>query len=47
MKTVSRLNGSYALGVVCADHPGELIAVKSASRAENSVCLILFIPNAP
>ena len=31
MKTVSRLNGSYALGVVCADHPGELIAVKSAS----------------
>ena len=31
MKTVSRLNGSYALGVVCADCPGELIAVKSAS----------------
>ena len=31
MKTVSRLSGSYALGVVCADHPGELIAVKSAS----------------
>ena len=31
MKTVSRLNGSYALGVVCADRPGELIAVKSAS----------------
>ena len=31
MKTVSRLSGSYALGVVCADHPGELIAVKSSS----------------
>ena len=31
MKTVARLNGSYALGVLCADHPGELIAVKSAS----------------
>ena len=31
MKTVARLNGSYALGVLCADAPGELIAVKSAS----------------
>ena len=31
MKTVARLNGSYALGVLCADRPGELIAVKSAS----------------
>ena len=31
MKTVARLSGSYALGVLCADHPGELIAVKSAS----------------
>ena len=31
MKTVARLNGSYALGVLCADHPGKLIAVKSAS----------------
>ncbi len=31
MKTVARLDGSFALGVVCADHPGELIAVKSAS----------------
>ena len=31
MKTVARLEGSYALGVVCDEHPGELIAVKSAS----------------
>ena len=31
MKAVARLDGSYALGVLCADHPGELIAVKSAS----------------
>ncbi len=31
MKTVSRLRGSFALGVLCADHPGELIAAKSAS----------------
>ena len=31
MKAVARLDGSFALGVLCADCPGELIAVKSAS----------------
>ena len=31
MKTVARLEGSYGLGVVCMDCPGELIAVKLAS----------------
>lgn len=31
MKTVSRLQGSYALGIVCSDHPGELYAVKNQS----------------
>ena len=31
MKAVARLSGSFALGVVCSDHPGELIAVRSAS----------------
>lgn len=28
---VSRLEGSYALGIVCADHPDQLIAVRKAS----------------
>ena len=28
MKTVARLEGSYALGVLCADHPGKLFAVR-------------------
>ncbi|MBR1843048.1 MAG: glutamine--fructose-6-phosphate transaminase (isomerizing) [Oscillospiraceae bacterium] len=31
MKTVSRLEGSYALGVICTDTPGMLYAVKEAS----------------
>ena len=31
MKTTARLQGSFALGVVCADHPGELVAAKNAS----------------
>jgi glucosamine--fructose-6-phosphate aminotransferase (isomerizing) len=31
MKTVARLEGSYALGIVCNENPGELIAVKNAS----------------
>jgi glucosamine--fructose-6-phosphate aminotransferase (isomerizing) len=31
MKTVARLEGSYALGIVCDENPGELIAVKNAS----------------
>lgn len=28
---VARLEGSYALGIVCADHPDQLIAVRKAS----------------
>lgn len=31
VKTVARLEGSYALGVLCDEKPGELIAVKNAS----------------
>jgi len=31
MKTVARLEGSYALGVLCADQPGTLYAVREAS----------------
>ena len=31
MKTVARLEGSYALGVLCADKPGTLFAVREAS----------------
>ena len=31
MRTVARLEGSYALGVLCADHPDTLFAVKEAS----------------
>ncbi len=31
MKTVARLEGSYALGILCDERPGELIAVKNAS----------------
>ena len=31
MKTTARLEGSYALGVLCADFPGRLIAVREAS----------------
>lgn len=31
MKTVARLEGSYALGIICDECPGELIAVKCAS----------------
>jgi len=30
MKTVARLEGSYALGVICADFPGRLFAVREA-----------------
>ncbi len=28
MKTIARLEGSYALGVLCAEHPGEIYAVR-------------------
>ncbi len=31
MKTAAQLNGSYALGVLCADYPGTLIAVREAA----------------
>lgn len=31
MKTVARLEGSYSLGVLCDERPGELIAVKNSS----------------
>ncbi len=31
MKATSRLTGSYALGVLCSDQPGTLIAVREAS----------------
>ena len=31
MRTVARLEGSYALGVVCTDFPGEVYAVREAS----------------
>lgn len=31
MKAVARLEGSYALGIICDECPGELIAVKCAS----------------
>ncbi len=30
-KAVGRLEGSFALGIVCADHPGRLFAVKNMS----------------
>ena len=31
IRTTARLEGSYSLGVLCAENPGELIAVKCAS----------------
>ena len=31
MRTAARLEGSYALGVLCADQPGKLFAVKESS----------------
>ncbi len=31
IKTVSRLEGSYSIGVLCKDRPGELICVKKAT----------------
>ena len=31
IKTTNRLRGSYALGVICADEPGKLFAVREAS----------------
>ena len=31
IKTTNRLQGSYALGVICADEPGKLFAVREAS----------------
>ena len=31
MKTTSRLEGSYAIGVLCADCPGTIMAVREAS----------------
>ena len=30
-RALSRLEGSYALGVLCADHPGEMFAVRKDS----------------
>ena len=29
MKTIARLEGSYAIGIICDDHPGELMAVNN------------------
>ena len=31
MKMIARLEGSYGLGIVCDEHPGEIVAVKNAS----------------
>lgn len=31
MKTISRIEGSYALGIICLDHPNEIMVVKYAS----------------
>lgn len=31
LKTVSRLDGSYSLGVLCAEHPGKIVAVREKS----------------
>ncbi len=31
MKTAAHLDGSYALGVLCADHPGKLYAIRESS----------------
>ena len=31
MKTAARLEGSYALGVICSECPGTLYALKQAS----------------
>lgn len=31
VKVTSKLEGSYALGILCADHPDEIIAVRNAS----------------
>lgn len=31
MRTAARLQGSYALGIVCADEPGKIFAVREAS----------------
>ena len=31
MKTASRLDGSYALGIICADKPQELVVMRNAS----------------
>ena len=31
MKATARLTGSYALGILCADHPGTIFAVREAS----------------
>ena len=31
MKTTARLKGSYSLGILCAQHPGQLYAVREAS----------------
>lgn len=30
MKTAARLEGSYALGVICAEHPGKLVAMRES-----------------
>ena len=35
MKTTERLEGSYSLGIVSADHPGTLFAVRSREIAKN------------
>ena len=31
LKTAARLDGSYALGIICADKPQELVAIRNAS----------------
>ncbi len=31
IKTLSRLEGSYGLGILCSEHPGQIVAAKSSS----------------
>ena len=38
MQTVARLEGSYALGILCADQPGTLFAVRNASPLILGLC---------
>ena len=39
MKATSRLEGSYALGVLCADCPGTIMAVREASPLSLGICV--------